>query len=270
LEAAVVYQKIALVVDDEQEIVDGIQDVLRNELSFLVLPATDPAIAVDLARHYHFDLVVLDLQMPKLDGLKVLELLRKRQPHIRAVVITGLYDKFRDQLETVHVDQVIKKPFQLSVLKEKILDVAKAVDETRSRGEVDIIPKAKILLVDDAREQSDYLRSFLKDDTPNEYEVEIAGSGEEGIEKVNDFSPDLVLFDLQMPRMTGEEMMSHIQNGQGSKPRRYIVISANTISETVERIQALGCPYVAKPFHVEELLQLVRRECKNLGLLRRS
>src|SRR3989338_9244938 len=90
-------QKIALVIDDEQEVVDLVKDLLKDELHFLVLTATDPTVAADLAQSYVFDLLILDLHMPKLDGFQVLDIVRRKQPAIKVMIITGLYEQYKDR-----------------------------------------------------------------------------------------------------------------------------------------------------------------------------
>ena len=58
-----------LVVDDERTLVKGMKFNLENE-GYEVECAYDGAAAVDLAREGHFDLIILDLMMPELDGLE--------------------------------------------------------------------------------------------------------------------------------------------------------------------------------------------------------
>lgn len=259
-----VNQKIALVIDDEPDVVEVVKHCLKNELHYLVLSATDPKTAVDLASNYLFDLLILDLFMPNLDGLQVLELVRQKQPAVKVMVITGLYEKYQERLKQSRIDKIIEKPFEFSQFERDVVALAGSVD--RPPAAAGPIPKAKILLVDDEPEQCETLKEFIMEDQPNFYEVEIAESAEEGIARNNDFEPDLVLYDIKMPHLRGDEMMEKIRTGDGHKPRMFIVISAIGLSETISRLEAAGCPYVTKPFRVEEVLKLIRTKCFELGL----
>lgn len=260
-----VNQKIALVVDDEQEVVALVKDFLKEELHYLVLSATDPEVAIDLAQSYLFDLLVLDLHMPKLDGFQVLEIVRKKQPEIKVIVITGLAERYGERLKRVQVDKIVAKPFRFEEFKRDIIRVAGAAEVPSLPARP--IPKAKILLVDDEKDQCQYLKEFLLEDKPNRYEVEIAETAEEGIVKSNEFEPDMILFDIKMPHMRGDEMMSRIKMGDGHKPQLFVVVSAIALPDTIERLEQAGCLYVTKPFRVDEVIGLVRDKCLELKLV---
>ena len=105
---------------------------------------------------------------------------------------------------------------------------------------------------------------------PNLYEVEIAETAEEALVLNNEFEPDLILFDIKMPHMRGDEMMEQIKTGDGHKPKLCIVISAIALPETIERMQEAGCPYITKPFRIEELLELIRKKCLEFKLVKAS
>src|SRR3989338_4448465 len=123
-------QKIALVIDDEPDVVELIKDCLKEKLHYLVLSATDPEVAVDLAKSYLFDLLILDLHMPKLDGFQVLELVRKKKPRVKVMVVTGLYEQYKDRFEHVKVDKIIEKPIEPPQFAEEVLALAGSVDLT--------------------------------------------------------------------------------------------------------------------------------------------
>ena len=242
------------------------KDLLKDELHYLVLTATDPTVAADLAQSYVFDLLILDLHMPKLDGFQVLDIVRRKQPAIKVMIITGLYEQYKDRLNRIRVDKVIVKPFDFPSFQADVLRVAGSVEAVSKPAETRLLPKAKILLVDDEKEQCQYLKEFLLNDQPSKYEVELAENAEEGIVKTNEFEPDLILFDIKMPHMRGDEMMDRIQGGDGHKPRLFVVISAIALPDTIERMEQKGCLYVTKPFRVDEVLALIRQKCIALGL----
>lgn len=260
-----VNQKIALVIDDDEQIVQSVKLILREELNYLVLTATKSETAVELAQHYLFDLLILDLHMPKLDGFQVLELVRKKQPRVKVMVVTGLYDQYRDRFEHVKVDKIIEKPIEPPQFVEEVLALAGGVDLTTA-VETDRIPKAKILLVDDEVELCEPFKEFILLDKPNQYEIEIAKDGREGLLLNNEFEPDIVFFDIKMPHMAGPEMADKIKKGEGHKPKLFVAITADGYQEVIKGIERLGYTVFAKPFNIERVVKFIREKCLALGL----
>lgn len=260
-----VNQKIALVIDDDEAIVNSVKLILKEELNYLVLAATDPEMAVDSAKNYAFDLLILDLHMPKLDGFQVLELVRKKQPHVKVVVITGLYEQYQDRFKHVKVDKIIEKPIEPPQFAKDIIAIAGSVDLPAAE-ETDRIPKAKILIVDDEPDMCETLKEFIVEDALNRYEVEIAKDGSEGILMNNEFEPDILFFDIKMPHMTGIEMMDQIKKGGGHKPKLCVALSGDGYHSLIVEIEGRGYTVFTKPFRIEKVLDFIREKCLELGL----
>jgi DNA-binding response OmpR family regulator len=114
--------------------------------------------------------------------------------------------------------------------------------------------EAKILLVDDEAAITDNLAPFLE---RTGYAVEVAGDGEEALRKVADFSPDLIILDVLMPRMDGRAALRHLrQNDDWTS-----VILLTQVGESVERAMALeegADDYLNKPFDPQELVARIR------------
>jgi DNA-binding NtrC family response regulator len=77
-----------LIVDDEEKFLESIAKRLEMR-DFEVRTATRGAEAVEIAREEKFDLALLDLKMPGMDGKQVLEILKKEHKHIEVVILTG-------------------------------------------------------------------------------------------------------------------------------------------------------------------------------------
>ena len=262
-------QKIALVIDDDEGVVSSVKMILKEELNYLVLGATNPETAVDLARSYAFDLLVLDLHMPRLDGFQVLELVRKKQPQVKVVVVTGLYEQYQDRFKQVQVDKIIEKPIEPAQFAKDVVAVAGSVDlaaaDTAGR-----IPKARILIVDDEIEMCEPFRELILENQPNQYEVEIAKDGREGLALNSEFEPDIVFFDIKMPHMTGPEMVDEIKKGTGHKPRLFVALSADGYHEVVNEIKRQGYSVFVKPFNLEKVLKFIREKSLELGLFTKA
>lgn len=96
-----------------------------------------------------------------------------------------------------------------------------------------------------------------------ECRVEVVDNGEDAVERARETPPDLILMDLQMPRMGGEEATRRIraEEGAGGRPRVPIVaLSAHALEEYRQRSFEAGCDdYLTKPLHRRALHALLER-----------
>ncbi len=103
-----------LVVDDEVFIVE----VLKQELSgrgYHVRTAYDGEQALEIVRQDSIALIVLDLQMPKVDGFEVLRYVKENFPEIKIMVLTGYADLGNAiRCKRLGADQFLEKPFNIS------------------------------------------------------------------------------------------------------------------------------------------------------------
>ena len=102
-----------LVVDDEL----GIRDLLSSELSardYLVVTAADGAEAVERVKNEKFNLVISDVMMPRMNGLELLDALKKLDPDIEVIVSTG-YGTIQTAVNAMKKGayDFIQKPFNL-------------------------------------------------------------------------------------------------------------------------------------------------------------
>lgn len=111
--------KNILIVEDEPDIQELLCAYLRNA-GYVPVAAGDGVAAVELFRSQKFDLVLLDIMLPKIDGFGVCELIR-RQSQIPILMLTAL-DGEDEQLRGfgLNIDDYVTKPFSMPVLLEKI------------------------------------------------------------------------------------------------------------------------------------------------------
>ena len=111
----------------------------------------------------------------------------------------------------------------------------------------------KILVVDDEFQITRVLKRSLQ---AHAYDVRSASDGESGLEMFNDFHPDLVITDLQMPAMNGIDLCREIRK---LSEIPIIVLSVKGEEKTkVEALDAGADDYITKPFGMDELLARVR------------
>lgn len=105
-------QKI-LLLDDDQDFLDLYREMLSRHLPSLpeVHTANSAARALSMLESEAFNLLITDLNLPKMDGLQVLSIVARKFPHLRLVVLTGLRDEqFRARAYAQGVDQYWVKP----------------------------------------------------------------------------------------------------------------------------------------------------------------
>ncbi len=109
-----------LVVDDEQLLVKGIKFNLENE-GWEVDACYDGAAAVEQAANVHYDLIILDLMMPVMDGLEACMHIRQQDPSVPIIMLTAK-DEDTDKLLGFEfgADDYITKPFNILLLKARI------------------------------------------------------------------------------------------------------------------------------------------------------
>lgn len=116
-----------------------------------------------------------------------------------------------------------------------------------------ILKELKILLVEDEKKLSSLLKNAIGDSF---YSFSVANNGEEGLEKFLNLSPDIIITDIMMPKMTGLEMAKEIRVSNSQIP--IIILSA--FSETDKFLNAIDIgvvKYFIKPFDPDELLEYI-------------
>ncbi len=114
------------------------------------------------------------------------------------------------------------------------------------------MPETKVLIVED----EDALSTILEYNLAKEkFEVAIATDGEEGLLKVEEFAPDIIILDWMLPKVSGIEVCRRIR----SKPetRNIPIIMLTARSEEADRIRGLETgadDYLTKPFSTAELI----------------
>ena len=109
-----------LLVEDNSDLAEGIEYNLRLE-GYDVRIAENGRIAIDLAREWKPDLVLLDLMLPVLDGYQVLRAVRQSDKHVPVIILSARgeeADKIRGF--KLDADQYVTKPFSIVELLERI------------------------------------------------------------------------------------------------------------------------------------------------------
>ncbi|MGB2601481.1 MAG: response regulator [Candidatus Omnitrophota bacterium] len=108
--------------------------------------------------------------------------------------------------------------------------------------------KAKILVADDEESVREVLKSFF---LRKEYDVETAKEGHEAIEKIDSYKPDILLLDLKMPDMDGEEVLKYIHDNDLKVG--VIIITGHPDFIKDRKLLNRAYDYIVKPFDLDYL-----------------
>ena len=118
-----------LVVDDEPKICHLIEEVLVQE-GYMVDVSFSGTDALQMIKIYNYHLLITDLDMPGIDGLELIQRVKKQNSEIRAIIVTGNTTVDLVTWSLRHgIDGYIKKPFN-------IIDLKKAVKQTLCTHEI--------------------------------------------------------------------------------------------------------------------------------------
>lgn len=112
-----------LVVDDDRDICEYVKTLL-TATGYSVATLSDPTLAAELVKRSEFHVIIIDLMMPKLDGIGLIQQIRKFDNDVAIVVFTG-YPSLDTAVEALklNVSDYIKKPFEPDELRDKLADI---------------------------------------------------------------------------------------------------------------------------------------------------
>ena len=256
-----------LVVDDNAASREILQESLES-FSFEVSVSSSGQEGIDelgrAAKDEPYELVLMDWQMPGMDGVKASKLIKGKEELTKTPTIIMVTGNSREEVtcpvKEVGLEGFLIKPINPSTLLESIMEVfGKKVEKRVRRGadsQVDTealktIQGAQILLVDDNEINQEVGSEILEQAG---FCVTIANNGQEAVDKVMQVEFDCVLMDIQMPVMDGYEATRNIrrQNRFASMP--IIAMTANAMQGDKEKCVGAGMnDHVAKPINPKEL-----------------
>ena len=123
----------------------------------------------------------------------------------------------------------------------------------------------RVLVVDDGQENREFVVDYVL--KPAGYQTLVARDGLEGVEMALRHRPDLILLDLQMPRMNGIQVLKTLASRQADIP--IILMTFHGSEEIAVEVYRLGVrDYVKKPYSVDEMLAAVERSLTEIRLRR--
>ncbi|MBR4329782.1 MAG: response regulator, partial [Candidatus Riflebacteria bacterium] len=214
------------------------------------------------ARREPFNLIVVDWQMPDMDGIETTRQIRSIIANESAIIILTAYnwDDIIDEAIAAGVDSFIAKPLFASNLLEEFKEaVKKKKIKTAISNKVDLKGK-RILLAEDMQINAEIMIMVLK---MRDMIVEHAVNGKVAVEMFESHEPgyyDAILMDMRMPEMDGLEATKKIRSlgHDDSKTIPIIALTANAFDEDVQRsLQAGLNAHLSKPVQPDVLLEIL-------------
>jgi CheY-like chemotaxis protein len=211
-----------------------------------------------------FDVAVIDLHMPEMDGIELAEEIHRRHPDLPLVLASSLGRVAATRGAAAFAAQVTK-PVKASALYEALLEALGAhagVDSARAAGptagaQPGRLPLRILLAEDNAVNQKLALLLLEK----LGYAADVAVTGLEAIEALDRQAYDVVLMDVQMPELDGLEATRRIVERWPARLRpRIIAMTANAMTEDRDACFDAGMDdYLAKPIQPDDLAAALAR-----------
>ncbi len=225
-----------------------------------------------------FDIAILDMQMPEMDGLTLAAAIQKKYDAetLPIVMLTSLGRREVGDSE-VKFAAYLNKPLKPSQLFDVLQDIVADKPERKTKKQrssstenlVDAnmgknLPLRILLAEDNATNQKLALRLLAR----MGYEADLAKDGREALGAVSRQTYDVVLMDVQMPEMDGLEVTREIVKRWSAKDRPHIIaMTANAMEGDREKCLAAGMnDYISKPIRPVALVEALKLGAKKKGV----
>ena len=281
--------KRMLIVDDEKEVLENITEEMKDTGVFIdcVNRGEKALEKLYMANQtgFGFDIVLLDLLMPDIDGLETARRIREMLPPGILIFLFTSYDfsQVEKDAKAAGVDGFLPKPFFMTTLKAAI---TKIEEERNAKGpsadkgakdeqkEESVLSGISFLAAEDNKINSELLMEILN---VNGAKVKIVVNGKELLEEFKSSAPgsyDMILTDIQMPVMNGYDAARAIRNlgddvTLSDEQRRearnipLVAMTANAFNEDVQNALRAGMnAHTAKPLSIENFKKVTKKLLK--------
>ena len=250
-----------LIVDDEELNSELLKRKLVDDGHHITV-ASNGKDALELTKIEKFDLILLDIMLPDINGVTVLEEIRKNSKldltQVMMVTANGDREMVLRCIEAGATDYLVK-PYAMPIVKSRIWRCLKNahVQSSISYGNVDI-EDANILLVDDQELNRDVLAHRLY---KSGYTITSVANGKEALETLGNNYFDLVLLDIMMPDISGVDVLKEIRRSGNHSNTPVIMVTALDDIDTINECMEAGADdYIMKPLNTT-LLKIRMSSC---------
>ena len=234
-----------LVVDDNEDLLETFSLILKRR-GFHVETAGDGKAAVNRYKERDFDVTLMDIVMPEMNGVEAFRKIREMDPDASVILMTAYSEEELIQIakkEGAH--QVINKPIRIDQLIDMIKEAA---------------TEEPILVVDDDEDICETLTKVLRLEG---YNVVTANSGEEAVGIASEQSLKMAFIDVKLPNIDGLETFLRLKEINPGILTVMMTGFRNEVKEALDKAQeasAITCLY--KPFDPSKAADLVKKASK--------
>ena len=256
-EANVCEGKKALVIDDN----DTNLRIIKIQLGKWKMNVTAVSSGKDaleaLSTQKDFDLIITDMQMPDMDGIRLSTQIKAIQPDIPIVLLSSIGNENK-KIHPHLFASVLTKPVKHQQLYEVIALSIKKETSFKTENKKSLLsekfaseyPLTVLIAEDNLMNQKLIMRILNK----LGYQPDLANDGQEVLDLMENKTYDLVLMDMQMPNIDGLEATRIIREKYGARPL-IAAMTANAMSEDKDECFKAGMnDYMAKPINIEILM----------------
>ncbi|WP_206840824.1 response regulator [Marinobacterium iners] len=261
-------QKV-LVVEDHPINQQVVQSQLE-QMGLTVSLAGNGAEGVEQARREQYDLVLMDIQMPVMDGYEAARTIRTFNTEVPIIALTAAaLVEDREKALQAGMNDHLGKPFSAQQLFDHLRPwlqtrqvsvepsaAAAEAAEKPSTAQLTVAQKRSLLIVDDMAANIRILANLLKDD----YTIQVANRGQKALDIARgSHPPDLILLDIMMPEMDGYQVCRELKNNAITNHIPIIFVTAMDAVEDQKKGLSLGAvDYITKPFDADIVKVRVR------------
>ncbi|MBU8932547.1 MAG: response regulator [candidate division Zixibacteria bacterium] len=234
-----------LVVDDDHNLRELLVDTLIGT-GYATDAAVDGFEALKKLRLKSYDLMISDIRMPGMDGIRLLQKVRSYYPDMPVLFITGFATP--EIIGRASPDGFLAKPFRISAM-EQLIEEALAGRQDECQRQI-----RKVLVVDD----DDLFRRTLTEALRyHDFTPTAVQGGEEALRELENGSIDAVIADIKMPGMDGIALLKRIKAKYPDLP---VILITGFLADNFEAIGTAAMPadgFLQKPFDTSKIIALL-------------
>ncbi len=243
-------------IDDSPEICQLYSDMYIDD-NHSYKSVNDGKEGLDLVLHNDYDLILLDMCMPKYGGMNFLHDLKEQRPsELKKIVVTSVLQFNKDQVKGLRefgVHSVEEKPVHLQQLEK----LQKNLSQNEEKA---MFHSRRMLIIDDNPNTTTMLSEFFNS---NEFQTVVINDPWEGLKRIQQEQFDVILLDMVIPEFSGLQIIAMLATDEILQDQNIFIYSANfghdnQIKDLLRRDGINGC--LKKPMDLNEIFETITKK----------